>query len=558
MSDPATDFSLALVTTWASQSDDSARSPNLADLLALPQSLGELSDSQEPDGEGRRAQLLDAIIQLVAAERAFLIEYNEAASEWQVLAARSFECEDVLNPSDKVIVPLLETARERQEGFFTEDLTGERIFEQLQRQRQPRCQSLWLLPVPSTSQFLYVDHRFSTLEVPAQRGWELACLFSVLCHTESNARSRAELAELDKELRDLRKQLRERRGPKADDGAGSNARPAVARSDPRGFDADFSNVIGRSPDLLEILEVIEKVAPTTAPVLINGESGTGKELIAQAIHNNSDRAGNAYISENCAALTETLLESELFGYVKGAFTGATEDRAGLFELATGGTLFLDEVGDTSPGMQKKLLRALQEGVVRRVGGADLIPVDVRVIAATNKDLHAEVRSGAFREDLFYRLNVINIELPPLRERRQDIPLLLEHFLEMLRSQSGQAKRASLEFEESLTSYHWPGNIRELQNEIRRAFALSDATLDASHLSPAVRESSRGGMTPGANPMQLDNVLELGSLKEATEALEKQILASSLARYQGNKAKVCQKLKIPKTTLYAKLKRYELE
>lgn len=506
----------------------------------------------EPSDEAR-AEILDSILLAVGGERAFLIRYDEEHdAPWSILSSRSCEREEVLNPLDKIIVPLVEPCRLRGSGYLTLDLEQEEVFAALARDRQPRTKSLLILPFPDSRQFLYVDHRFASLTVPTDSGFELAWLFTLLVARDGTVQRETEGVRLREELAEARKELREQRSrPSAKQEVAPDA-PNLP--DPRGFTGEFSNIIGRTPELLEILEVIEKVGPTTAPILINGESGTGKELIAQAVHRNSNRSKNPFISENCAALTETLLESELFGYVKGAFTGANDDRPGLFELANGGTLFLDEVGDTSPTMQKKLLRALQEGVVRRVGGAELIQVDVRVISATNKDLLTEVNAGRFREDLFYRLNVINIHMPALRERRDDVPLLLSFFLAQMNEENNLAKTAPPEFTEALLAYSWPGNIRELQNEIRRAYALSDSALDVGHLSPRVIESTQGTRShPGT--LGLDEVLELGSLKEATETVEKNILVASLKRFHGNKAKICEVLKIPKTTLYAKLRRY---
>lgn len=234
----------------------------------------------------------------------------------------------------------------------------------------------------------------------------------------------------------------------------------------------LDNIIGRSPQMQAVYQMIETVAATTSTVLITGESGTGKELVARAIHSMSNRAGAAFVSINCGAFTETLLESELFGYMKGSFTGAVSNRKGLFEAAEGGTIFLDEIGETTPAMQVKMLRVLQERSIRRVGGIEEIPVDVRVIAATNRDLAQMVEDGTFRNDLFYRISVIPIEMPPLRSRRADIPDLVRHFLEKY---SAAASRPTLEISEEamryLESYDWPGNVRELENTIERAVAL---------------------------------------------------------------------------------------
>ena len=234
----------------------------------------------------------------------------------------------------------------------------------------------------------------------------------------------------------------------------------------------LDNIIGRSPQMQAIYQMIETVAVTTSTVLITGESGTGKELVARAIHSTSDRAAAPFVSINCGAFTETLLESELFGYMKGSFTGANANRKGLFEAAEGGTIFLDEIGETTPAMQVKMLRVLQERNIRRVGGIEEIAVDVRVVAATNRDLSQMVEDGTFRNDLYYRISVIPIEMPPLRARRTDIRDLVRHFLEKY---SAAANRPTLELAEEampyLESYDWPGNVRELENTIERAVAL---------------------------------------------------------------------------------------
>jgi two-component system response regulator PilR (NtrC family) len=234
----------------------------------------------------------------------------------------------------------------------------------------------------------------------------------------------------------------------------------------------LDNIIGRSPQMQAVYQMIETVAATASTVLITGESGTGKELVARAIHNLSNRAAAPFVSVNCGAFTETLLESELFGYMKGSFTGAVSNRKGLFEAAEGGTIFLDEIGETTPAMQVKLLRVLQERSIRRVGGLEEIPVDCRVVAATNRDLSQMVEDGTFRNDLYYRISVIPVEMPPLRARRGDIPDLVRHFLEKY---SATAGRGMLELSEEaarfLESYDWPGNVRELENTIERAVAL---------------------------------------------------------------------------------------
>ena len=510
--------------------------------------------------EQRREALLEALLERVAGERAFLVaRVSEETEEesWQVLAARNFEGEQILNPVEKLIHPLLAPCHDRGEGFFTADLEQEPIFEQLCRARQPRSRSLLILPFPSPDRMVYIDHRFQSLDLSPGGGAEVACLFLMLVHTETEALRGDEAEQLERELGEARRALKRRRKTAAS--AEEDAVPATVRKAPvdsRGLRGDFTSIIGQSPEIVEILKLLDRVAPTNAGVLISGESGTGKELIARAIHVNSPRREASIVSENCGALTETLLESELFGYVKGAFTGAYEDREGLFEVADGGTLFLDEIGDTSPGLQKKLLRVVQEGQIRRVGGNELISVDVRILSATNKDLMAEVRNGRFREDLFYRLNVINVILPALRERIEDLPLLVEHFIRSLNEETGERKTPNAELLSAMSQHTWPGNIRELQNEVRRVYTLSEERLEPAMLSPRVAQG--GESDPGDTVISLDHVLELGSLKEATEELERQVLAASLRRFHGNKAQVCARLKMPKTTLYSKLKKYGME
>ncbi|OQX83054.1 MAG: hypothetical protein B6D63_06790 [Candidatus Latescibacteria bacterium 4484_7] len=256
--------------------------------------------------------------------------------------------------------------------------------------------------------------------------------------------------------------------------------------------SDFKEIIGKSEEIQKVFNLVDKVADTDSTILICGESGTGKELIAKAIHYRSSRANKPFVSINCGALPENLLESELFGHVKGSFTGAIRDKEGLFKVASGGTFFLDEVGETSPAIQVKLLRVLQEREIIPVGGTKPIKVDVRLIAATNADLEKEVKDDRFRADLYYRLNVIPINLPPLRDRRDDIPLLIDHFLKIATQKTGKVKEVSKEAMECMINYDWPGNVRELENIIERAVILEETdeiTLDS--LPEKIRNKSVG-------------------------------------------------------------------
>ncbi len=306
-----------------------------------------------------------------------------------------------------------------------------------------------------------------------------------------------------------------------------------------------------------VCDLVERVAPYDLSVMVTGESGTGKEMVARAIHYESRRASKAFITENCGALPDTLLESELFGYKRGAFTGAVDDRVGLFQQADGGTLFLDEIGETSPAFQVKLLRVLQEGEFRPLGSNRPVTVDVRVIAATNRDLEADVRSGRFREDLYYRLATISLHVPPLRERTMDLPLLANRLLASSCSALGKSVEGfSREAMACIAAYRWPGNVRELQNEILRMVALATTPLlGADLLSPRVLRTPVGE-TPSADFAWADGLT--GGLKERMEQLEMHVLKEAMIRLRWNKSKAARELGLSRVGLRAKLVRYGLE
>jgi two-component system response regulator HydG len=306
-------------------------------------------------------------------------------------------------------------------------------------------------------------------------------------------------------------------------------------------------IIGSSPMMLVLWEMIAHVAPTEATVLITGESGTGKELVASGLHHKSLRADGPFIKVNCAALAENLLESELFGHEKGAFTGADRRREGRFVQAERGTLFLDEIGETSPAMQAKLLRVLQEYELQRVGGQETIKVDVRIVAATNRDLEEEVRAGRFREDLFYRLNVVVLDVPPLREREGDIPQLAEFFLQRFaRRNKRTVQGITPECMDVLNRYAWPGNVRELENAIERGVILMRGEyLDVAGLPIAIQRWA------GKNPKQKTD--QPSTLKEA----ERLLILKTMEETGGNRSEAARRLQITRKTLLNKLKKYEM-
>jgi DNA-binding NtrC family response regulator len=308
----------------------------------------------------------------------------------------------------------------------------------------------------------------------------------------------------------------------------------------------FDSIIGNSPGIKRVLDTVRQIAPTDATILITGESGTGKELVASAIHNNSRRSKGPFIKVHCAALTDTLLESELFGHEKGSFTGAAARKRGRFELADGGTIFLDEIGEISQTTQVKLLRVLQEHEFERVGGEETLKVDIRVITATNKDLHFEVEQGRFREDLFYRLNVINLHIPPLRERKEDIPLLINHFINLYSGRHGkQAVQISLKALKLMENYIWKGNIRELQNLVENLIVMSKGVeITPDDLPAAIRNFS------GQEELRLEVGIPL-------DEVERRAIIATLDSVNGNKSHAARVLGIGRKTLLRKLEGYGL-
>ncbi|MHC4841078.1 MAG: sigma 54-interacting transcriptional regulator [Planctomycetota bacterium] len=313
---------------------------------------------------------------------------------------------------------------------------------------------------------------------------------------------------------------------------------------------DYSNIIGNAPTMQEIFRVLDKVTDLPVPVLILGEPGTGKELIAKALHFNSKRAKEgSFVAENCAALPDTLFESELFGYVRGAFTGADRDKEGLFGMANDGTIFLDEIGEISPSLQAKLLRVLEEGEIRPIGGKSVKKVDFRLVCATNRDLADHVRQGGFRQDLFFRINVVTVRLPALRERQEDIPLLTDHFLKQA---CAEADRKNIKLDrgvlKAFMNYDWPGNVRELENEVKKLVALSDGDkIDASGLSPQLRKVA-----------EEESLADSGaSLKEIVENVEKRKIMEAMETTGGNKSRAAELLGLSRLGLRKKMERYGL-
>ncbi len=310
----------------------------------------------------------------------------------------------------------------------------------------------------------------------------------------------------------------------------------------------YENIVGKNKEIKQIINVLESVSQTDSSVLITGESGTGKELAARAIHLNSHRRTGPFTAVNCSAFAESLIESELFGHEKGAFTGAIKSKVGRFELANGGTLFLDEIGDLSITVQTKLLRVLETREIERVGSNKPIKIDTRIIAATNKNLEREIEAGRFREDLYYRINVMNIQLPPLRERKDDLPILVNHFIEKFNSKfERNIKHFSSSAFDILMDYNWPGNIRELENVIEHCFVLCDSDIiQIEHLPKRLRERE-------FNTIQSSDTNNFNHIKDA----ERNIIINTLKKHNGNRSKTAEELNIHPTTLWRKMKRFNL-
>ncbi len=490
--------------------------------------------------------IIDHLVEISGAERGFLV-LSVGAGRPQVRVARNFEQEDVREPDVGFSASIVERVRQTGEMLITANAVEDHRFQDTLSINAIRARSVMCLPFRQRGTVMgaaYLDNR---LQMGAFGNIERDTLMSLVDLAaaaierarlyEENERRAQELEKLNRRL-EVRVDTQGRELVEAQDRLRTVGEP----------EGSYPQILGTSRVMRKVLRLLDKVVRTEEPVLITGESGTGKELIARAIHAHGPRAKQAFLSENCAALTDTLLESELFGHVRGAFTGADRDKKGLFQLAHGGTLFLDEVGDMSPAMQKKLLRTLQEGEVRPVGGKSVQRVDVRIVSASNRKLTSLVRAGEFREDLLYRLRVLTVDLPPLRERKDDIPTLTAHFLEMHTKSGRPVKALDAGVMEALQGYDWPGNVRELQNEVKRMVALSEATIGPDVLSEHVRRGARG-------LVEMDEDGPVRNLLELVECVERAEIERALRVAKGNKTRASDLLGISRFTLQRKLDKY---
>lgn len=469
------------------------------------------------DPEELFSRVMDIAVSATRAERGFLL-LRDRQGGLRSMAARNFDQRDIDNP-EEVSGTAIRQALESGEPVLTTDARTDPRFSGAESVRLYNIRSILCAPMVKGGQALgliFVDSRTSANVFSDKDKIFLAAFANIAAIAIENARLQSNLREENLTLRrEVRQQYR------------------------------FENLVGRAPSFRRAMAMVEKVLDSDVPVLIQGESGTGKELVAKAIHYNGPRREKKFVAQYCGALPETLLESELFGYKKGAFTGAMASKPGLFETAGGGTFFLDEIGDIAPSIQAKLLRVLQDGEMRRIGETSTVKVDVRIISATNRDLLQEVRAGRFREDLFYRLNVVTIDLPSLRERRQDIPLLIEHFLETFpQAGSKGVRRVEPEALELLMKHSWPGNIRELENALSYGVVMSKGgTIRAGDLPQEVVK--REGRTSAS--------LEPGrSMKD----VEREYILATLKAMGNDRKKTATQLGISLRTLQYKLKEYK--
>lgn len=487
------------------------------------------------------ADVIDTAIEMTAAERGFLLLRERG--QLRVVVARNFDQASLDGQDARMSRSMAERAARTGEVVMTVDASFDERFETAESVVALRLRSVVAVPLRQKSSVIgtiYVDHRFrrsAFAEEAVECLQELADIAAVAIENarlvEESRRRQAEIVELNRRLQAevVEKDteiVRMRLSPS------HNARAGLRHR--------YADIIGRSPAMLDMLRLIDRVAETSLPVVIFGESGTGKELVARALHESGDRRQGPFVPVNCGALPAQLLESELFGHVRGAFSGADRDRRGLFEVAHLGTLFLDEVADTSAAMQTRLLRVLQSGEIRRVGDTRVRRVDVRVVAASNRRLRELVARDQFREDLFYRLHVLAIDVPPLRERPQDIPLLCQHLLDRLvgdRPLPQLTERAL----QRLCGYSWPGNVRELENQLARAVALAGAIIDVDDLAPEIRAEARVA--------ELDDL----RIKPRVESLERELVAAAMKRTGDNQTAAARLLGMSRYGLQKKLKRY---
>jgi transcriptional regulator with GAF, ATPase, and Fis domain len=490
------------------------------------------------------AKILDAAVELTGAERAFLL-VREGDADPEVAASRNLDREEVRHAAAKVSRTVVKKVVESGASQLIESALEDATLGPSSSISEMRLVSILALPLRARGSVvgcLYLDNRFQKGKFSEEHRELMELFADQAAIAVENARLHAQTEAARAELETANGQLR--RKVDVQDTELQSMRDALVKvQDQAPLRHDYPEIIGRAPAMLDLLRLLDVVVETDYPVLILGESGTGKEVVARAIHRLGRRRERPFVAENCAAIAETLLEAELFGHEKGAFTGADREKKGLFEEANGGTLFLDEIGDMDLAMQRKLLRVLQEGEFRRVGGREPIKNDVRILSATNADLAQRLEDGSFREDLYFRLKVMSIRVPPLRERRGDVPALVEHFLAIAARENGRpAPVVTDDALALLMNYAWPGNVRELRNEVVRLAALAPEKIEARQLR---------NLGEGVRPTPI------GLAGRTLEELEKEAIRQALEAARGKRVEAARLLGLPRRTFYNRLKRYGL-
>ncbi len=506
--------------------------------------------------------IVDSVIQLTKAERGFLL--LRSGKKLEIRTARNLDREPIRKPGKKISWSIAEEVAKTGAPLISINAQKDERLSSSGSVTDLKLRSVLAVALKLKGQVtgvLYVDNRFeegvfSKVDLPLAEAFadQAAIAVENAWLVAENQRRQRELKTAKEKVEELNRVLNEK--VRRQSAELSEVKQILReRQDEWEFKYSYEHIVGNSAKMREVFRLLDKVTDSEVPVLIQGESGTGKELVARAIHFNGPRKDGPYISENCAAIPDTLLESELFGYKRGAFTGAERDKRGLLELASGGTLLLDEIGDMSMEMQGKLLRALEEGEIRPLGGKSTVKVDVRVISASNKDLRRLKEEGEFREDLFYRLAVITVDLPPLRQRREDIPLLVEHFIaQFAREKGGKPRAISDEAMAILAGYDWPGNVRQLRNEIQRALALADKVIVPEILSDEVRL----GSVPSLTPANLTNRDLKEITREVVQTVERQVVREVLDQTGWKKSEAARRLGISRPTLDSKISAYGLK
>ncbi len=506
--------------------------------------------------------VVDSVIELTQAERGFLL--LQSLDKLEIRTARNLDREAIRNPGRKISRSIAEEVAETGKPLITINAQRDERLSSSGSVTDLKLRSVMAVAFKLKDRVtgvLYLDIRFeegvfSKVDLPLAEAFadqasiavENARLVAVAkLRQEELARAKERVDELNRVLNEkVRRQSAELDEVK---------QILKERQDELEFKYSYENIIGGSSRMRDVFRLLDKVTDTDVPVLVQGDSGTGKELVARAIHFNGPRKDGAFISENCAAIPESLLESELFGYKRGAFTGADRDKRGLIEAANGGTLVLDEIGDMALEMQGKLLRALDEGEIRPLGGKETVRVDVRIISATNQDLRRMQAEGKFREDLYYRLAVITVQLPPLRDRREDVPLLVNHFLAQGAKKKGvEPREIGEEAMALLVGYDWPGNVRQLRNEVQRAVALADHVIEPEILS----EEIRLGSLPHLLPDRFAERTLKDVTREVVQSVERQVVQEALTRTNWKKTAAARMLGISRPTLDSKIHAYSLK